>query len=834
MTYFYTPAGRRRWGMGLLLLLALVFNNAQAQGNRPLIRVDLLTSTTLTDQAYVYFQADATPGFDPLLDAAKLSNPSGLNLATLAGTRQLAINALPLLVPGVLLSVPMFVGVPAYGSYRFRVGQLDNMPATRVYLRDASLNTRTLLALNTTYAFSMSGTYSTSTRFSLEFEEDVLPDLVVSTPMLNPLGAYRNITIASGGVLTLQSDLYVSGTLTVETGGGLATGSYSASASRYQSFVVRGNSFVLQPGSYLSVGDVAGITSSSFTGSIRTDTRSYSPEATYEYIYPAPLQSNARQETGNGLPATVRALAANSHRELATGYGPGILRLSQPLAITQQLDLHTHLDTNGYGLTLQSAPGGGTAVVGAITGALVGSLTLERAISPALNAGAGYRHFSNPLDSGPLFSFDAGSSFVPTSNPAYNTSATPGTVSPFPNLFTYDFTAIPGSPASSYAPFDRGWRALSISDPTPGRGQGFIAHLPPLALVRFTGLLNEVSQQVDFPANPDITPGWVLVGNPFAAPLDSRLLTRPASVPAAIYVFESTGAYAGRYRAYVNGLGVSPVVPSGQSFFMSQAAGAAPATLTVPLAARLPSYDASTPAFYRDMPDARPQLKLSLAGNGSRDELQVYAQTGATAGFDAQFDAYKLPSPGQVELAALAGREALSIAGLPPFSPNAATVVPLAVRLPRAGSYTLSAESLRNFGGTAVYLLDALTGQRVQLQPQASYTFSSSSTAPAGRFALQFGTARPLGNSSALAASVSIYPTPARGQLTVSLPPLARATPVQAVLLDALGRPVLQQQLGGTTAGSSCQLSTQALAAGVYTLRLQGAELSATRRVVIE
>src|SRR6476661_3012083 len=783
--------GRRRGGIAVLLFLQLLLlGTAQAQGNRPILRLDVLGSGTLSDQTHVYFQTGATAGFDPAYDAAKLSNPSGLNVSTFAGTQQLAISALPTLQPGVLRTVPVFIGVPAFGSYRFRVGQFDNMPYTQVYLRDVLLNVRTPLALNTQYTFSMTnantnGTYNSSTRFVLEFTEDVLPDLVVSTPMTNPLGGYHNVTITNGGTLTLQSDLYVNGTLSVETGGWLATTSLSVGpVNTYRHYLVLGNDFTMQPGSKLSVGEAAGITNNGATGSVRTITRSFAADASY--VYGAPYSAGVTAVTGNGLPATVRELGVGNQLENGTpgSYSPGTLRLSQDLTVTQQLDLYTNLDTDGQELTLHSTPTGGTAVVGAITGALSGRITVERAIDPSLNSGAGYRHFSNPLQSGNAFSFDAGPGFTAVNNPAYNTSATPNMVTPFPNLFTYDFTAIAGSPATTYSPFDRGWRALTIGAPAPARGRGFIAHLPASALVRFNGTLDETSQDVPLPANPSAQPGWVLVGNPFAAPLDARLITRPASVPAAFYVYETTGAYAGRYRSFVNGIGPSPYVPIGQGVFISQAAGAPAATLTLPVAARVPNYSATMPTLHRGA-DPRPQLQLSLSGNGSTDMLYVYGEAGATAAFDAQFDAQKLPSAGQVELAALAGAEALSIAGLPPFQLTQLSTVPLRVAVPRAGTYTLTADALSNLAAMPVYLLDHLTNQRIDLHRQPSYTFTASPTALAGRFTLQIGASLAKG-PAAIASSISLYPNPAHTSFTVALPPVAGAVTAQAMAAGPL------------------------------------------------
>jgi hypothetical protein len=159
------------------VLLAGV-SHAQA----PQVRLDLLTaSSNLSDQAFVYVEANATAGFDAAYDASKLSNPNGLNLSSLiAGGQQLAINGLPPSAFAVPLIVNLFVGIPQDDTYRLQVGVLSNFGFANVYLVDAQLQTRQLLAAGTTYTFVLTGaatggTYATSTRFSLVFEPTTQP-----------------------------------------------------------------------------------------------------------------------------------------------------------------------------------------------------------------------------------------------------------------------------------------------------------------------------------------------------------------------------------------------------------------------------------------------------------------------------------------------------------------------------------------------------------------------------------------------------------------------------------------------------------------------------------
>lgn len=160
--------------LGLLLgLLALA-----AQAQRPQLELTLqASSSTLTDPTYLYLDAGATTGFDPQLDAAKLLNSNGLNLASLiTGGQRLSINALPPSVFASPLTVNLYVSLPQADTYALVVNQLTSFRFVDTYLNDADTGAHQLLAPGSTYSFSLaSGTLATSTRFSLSFEPTTTP-----------------------------------------------------------------------------------------------------------------------------------------------------------------------------------------------------------------------------------------------------------------------------------------------------------------------------------------------------------------------------------------------------------------------------------------------------------------------------------------------------------------------------------------------------------------------------------------------------------------------------------------------------------------------------------
>jgi hypothetical protein len=196
--------GRGHWvglRLGALLLLWLVALSGRAQ--TPLLQLSLQgTASTIADPTFIYLQAGATTGFDNDYDASKLSNPNGLNLASLTATgQQLAINGLPPSFFATNSTVDLFVGVPQDDQYTLTVSQLDNFGFSNVYLVDAQLQTRQAVTTGFAYSFALNsantgGTYATNTRFSLVFE----PTGVAPLPVV--LVAFAAQRQGASGLLT--------------------------------------------------------------------------------------------------------------------------------------------------------------------------------------------------------------------------------------------------------------------------------------------------------------------------------------------------------------------------------------------------------------------------------------------------------------------------------------------------------------------------------------------------------------------------------------------------------------------------------------------------------
>jgi len=489
------------------------------------------------------------------------------------------------------------------------------------------------------------------------------------------------------------------------------------------------------------------------------------------------------------------------------------------------------LSTGGNPLTLLS-DASGTALVDNSGGVVNGTATVQRYIDPAQNPGLGYRHYAAPVSNTTVADL-ATTGFAPVLTPAYNTSATPTTVTPFPNVFGYDESRVLTSPATGMSAFDKGW-VVPAGSAAMELARGYSVSIDASQNVDFVGTLNNgtISQTLTTAGGPD--GGWHLRGNPYPSPLDWSKVTIPTSMSGALYVFSSTSAYGGTYRTYQNGVGSSPIIPVAQGFFVRSTGTP---TLTLTNAARVTT--AAATAFQRPAAETRPLVQLTLHNSTAPTlaaETYVYFEPGATAGIDAHYDAEKLlnNSGGAPSLYAVAAGTELSINGLPPLA--AATMVPLSVVAPAAGTYIFEVPQLLNANAMTVYLADAATGQRTKLQPLATYTFSLGGAANLpGRFSLVFEPAGVLAVSPGLAAaSVGVFPNPATHAFTVSVPAVAGASQVQATLLNSLGQEVARQSGGLPAAGAQLTFSRGRLAPGVYLLRVQAGSTSIVKRILLD
>ncbi|MGI4872097.1 MAG: carbohydrate-binding protein [Janthinobacterium lividum] len=635
------------------------------------------------------------------------------------------------------------------------------------------------------------------------------PSLTVANGQsLTASGNYTTITVQSGGTLTLASATNASGAVLVRPGGIFITGCQPLTGT---------GSFELQAGAELQICDPAGLSATGATGAVQlAGTRTFAADATYTY------NGTAAQLTGAGLPATVR--------NLTLGNAAG-LTLSQALSIRQVASLQSgNLTTAGQAFTLLSTVDG-TALLDNTGGVVVGEGTMQRALTGGVS-GPAYRHFSSPVAAAKFGALNT-TGFAPTFNAAYNSSATPGTTSPYPTVFGYDENRL-ATVTSNYGAFDKGWFSPGGDTDPMLPNRGYTVNAPATAVpIAFTGTFNNAAQNSgSLSRGPDAEAGWQLLGNPYPSPLDWSTVTTSQlpGMEGAMYVFQSTGQYAGTYRSYTNNVGASPLIAAGSGYFVRVKTAGTAGEVHLTNANRITAFG-SQPTFGRLAADFRPQVQLQLTGAGGSDNAFVYLEAGATAAPDAQYDAVKMFNSNGLDLTSLAGSTPLAINGLPPLT-GAEVVVPLAVYVPQVGSFELTVPDLANLSNTTVLLRDALTGNQVVLTTATQYPFTLATLAAGvGRFSLVLRPAATLATTTGLdAAAVSLYPNPAQQRFTVQVPPLAGRSEVTATLYNVLGQPVLHRTLPLNAAGATATFDVSGLPAGVYVLRVG----EAVKRVVLK
>ena len=552
---------------------------------------------------------------------------------------------------------------------------------------------------------------------------------------------------------------------------------------------------------------------------------------------------------GGGLtgPGTL-ALVGRASQDLS---GPGLSQfgslrvgaagatLSGPATVARALTLAGSLAVAaGQPLTLLSNAGG-TAYVVNSGGVVSGVATVQRYLG-AGNPGLGYRHYSAPVTNTTVGDL-ATSTFAPTFNAAYNTSPTPGTTVPFPTVFGYNQTQYEGSPATAITvDFDRGFYSPAGSGAAWPSGTGFTVNLGGSELVDFVGTL--ASGPISTPGqgrSAKANAGWQLLGNPYPSPLDWNqvVATGLVNVAPTLYVYRSSGQYAGSYASYLRGQatnGGTNVVPVAQGFFVRTAAEGVLGNINFMNSQRLTT-DAPAGSFQRTAADERPQLLLELRNGQLAAQTAIYFERGATAGFDTDFDAPALPLSNGLTLASEAGAEALAINGQPALSGTASTV-PLRLAVAAAGPYTLRAANLANLpAGYHAYLRDAAQNTYTDLAATPGVSLSLASGPAAGRFAVLFTTAVPLATApAALAALATVFPSPAQGAATLVLPRALRGNAESTVqLLNVLGQIMLTRTLP-PSGPDSLELPLAGLAAGVYTVRATTAAGLVAKRLVVQ
>jgi hypothetical protein len=310
--------------------------------------------------------------------------------------------------------------------------------------------------------------------------------------------------------------------------------------------------------------------------------------------------------------------------------------------------------------------------------------------------------------------------------------------------------------------------------------------------------------------------GWNLIGNPFPSAIDLDLggITY-TGLNGFVYVWNGTQFLAGPTNPNGYGTLTGNIIPSSQGFFVRTTQPGA--SFTLPNAARVHS----SQAFYKNTQEYTNVIGLKVIGNNAEDNMLFVINPQASAGFDQQFDAFKLFGNSDApQLYTVVDGENTSISALP--SVESTTELPVMLKVGVDGAYTLTVGYLDTFlEATLIYLTDNLTGLRQDLRQNPVYAFNASTGDDANRFKLSFATVG-IGEQPGL--NIGVYA--ANGEIRLQLPEAMRGT-VNVVSLS--GQILLSRNF---SASGEFGIRTQ-LPAGIYLVTVVTDQGIATRKVFI-
>jgi hypothetical protein len=385
------------------------------------------------------------------------------------------------------------------------------------------------------------------------------------------------------------------------------------------------------------------------------------------------------------------------------------------------------LSTTGFQLTLLSDTFG-TASVGPLGAGtdINGDITVQRYLS---SSATGWRFLGSPVRT-----------TMQSWNDDFVTSGFPG--STYPNfywcsVYSYDETVIGTSDYGYLSP-------VNITD-SLYPGMGYWAYIGPTPLViDVTGKPNKFNQTFSISLTPSVgkgEDGWNMVSNPYPSAIDwdSPGWTK-SGIQNAIYIWDPVLE---QYSSYINGIGVnggSNIIPSSQAFWIE-------ADQVNPVLSCTENVKTTQDKTFQRANSNKIPVKLTLSGNGYKDETVICLASGSSKSVAPQEDARKLftDNPLVPSISSIADATSLVINTLP-FD-DAETIVPLNVKAGANGTYTISQAGTVSFPeNVCVALKDVLTGSVTDLKTQSSYTFNMNAGNYSDRFYLKIS--RPLSKSA--------------------------------------------------------------------------------------
>ena len=338
--------------------------------------------------------------------------------------------------------------------------------------------------------------------------------------------------------------------------------------------------------------------------------------------------------------------------------------------------------------------------------------------------------------------------------------ATCGSTCNWPSIYWYDETQQGNLDDFGFMPVTDVLNPIVV-------GRGYWVYLGPNPVTfEVKGDINKFSQPFSVTYTPSSPPnisddGWNLITNsyPSAIDWDDVNWTKSASLDDAVYIWNS---FTGSYASYVGGFGInggSQYIASQQAFYV-KANAVAPSISkveAVKTASVNPTYPflkmantpntSRSPMAFKDFPiplntnNTPNSILLTVSGGGvPDDETLLRFMPGATAGFDVQYDAWKMfsdtlpTSPPNIS-SVIPGNQDLSINQLPPLTADVS--IPIRVTVRKNGTYSIRRDSILMLPMSACIILeDLITSTMTDLRTNISYSFTMTTSTTSPRFVL--------------------------------------------------------------------------------------------------
>lgn len=295
-----------------------------------------------------------------------------------------------------------------------------------------------------------------------------------------------------------------------------------------------------------------------------------------------------------------------------------------------------------------------------------------------------------------------------------------GTGSPYGRVFEFN-------ESNTFATncFQWGWNVRSSGTLTNGRGYAATTQVPSLTF-GVTGTPNTGNIAVGTLVNSGgFGDGRHLLANPYPSPVN---LPAMAGFDAAASLWQTSGAFTGTYQTRFPGQPIG----AGQGFFKRTGSSG---SWTWTNAMRT----TGNPAFFMETPWYDGMVSIRVDGNGFADLTSIVFKSGATAGFDSDYDAHKLMSNSdQPTLYTTLAGERMSFNSNPNLEGGSLSV-PMGMEPGTTGTFTIKVEQIQGLEpGTVVILEDRATAKLHDLRTSGAYTFSMAEGDDADRFVVHF------------------------------------------------------------------------------------------------